>query len=349
MIQHYRRRTYYLLFAVLFSIFWFLFKLGGIPDFKQAVPSTLVDVAICLVSLLFSVEYLLPRYAYRQQYSRFLIFFFLLTLTAGSCIILAQLALMGSSIFSYRKMVIKYQNHYLYWFWSDLVFGSYFLVAFIATIGCCIRLAFDRVVAERKAETLAREKIQTDLIALKDQINPHFFFNALNTIYYQIDKTNPEARETLEQFSSLLRYQLYECDQNEVPVEQEARFLLNYIGMLRRRFHGTCKIEVDGLAEMKGFKILPYLLSPLIENCFKHVTRTEGVNSMIKISCHYDGNWFSLETTNTASNPVEEATGGIGLSNVRKRLALSYPDDEYVLSVSQDNEIFKLILKLKVS
>src|SRR5258708_1669349 len=248
MIRNRRRATYYLLFTVFFSILWFLFKLGGIPDFKQAIPSSVIDVSICLASLLIAVEFLLPKYAYRNKYFRFFISFLLLILLAGSCIILAQLALIGSSIFSYKKMVAKYQNHYIYWFWSDLVFGSYFLVAFIATAGCSIRLAVDRLVAERKVEAFGKEKIRAELDALKDQINPHFLFNALNTIYYQIDKTNLDARKTLEQFSSLLRYQLYECGHNEVPIECEAEFILNYIDLQRRRFHGTCKIESAGLS-----------------------------------------------------------------------------------------------------
>jgi two-component system, LytTR family, sensor kinase len=349
MIQNYRCRTYYLLFAVFFAILWFLFKLGGIPDFKQAIPSTLIDVMVCMASLLFSVEYLLPKYAYQDKYSRFVISFLLLILLAGSCIILAQLALLGTSIFSYRKMIAKYQDHYLYWFWSDLVFGSYFLVAFISTVGCGIRLAFDKLVAERKVETLGKEKIQAELMALKDQINPHFLFNALNTIYYQIDKANLGARETLEQFSSLLRYQLYECDHDEVPIEREAEFLLNYIAMQRQRFDGSCKIKSDGLSEIKGFKIPPYLLSPLVENCFKHVSRVKGSDSFINIKCHCHDDWFELETTNNISKKIEKPVGGIGLNNVRKRLALSYPDNEYALSVHSDNEIFKLVLKLKIS
>lgn len=349
MIRNRRRTTYYLLFTVFFSILWFLFKLGGIPDFKQAIPSSMIDVAVCVAALSISVEFLLSRYVYRKKYFLFFISFLALILVAGSCIIFAQLALMGTSIFSYPKMVAKYHDHYIYWFWSDLVFGSYFLVAFISVAGCSIRLAMDRLVAERKAEAIGKEKIRAELDTLKDQINPHFLFNALNTIYYQIDKTNCDARKTLEQFSSLLRYQLYECGHNEVPIEREAEFLLNYIDLQRRRFHGTCKIESAGLSQIKGFSIPPYLLSPLVENCFKHVSGAPGSESFIHIKCLYKDDWFSLEATNSVSGKLGKTAGGIGLNNVRKRLALSYPDNAYALAIQDDNEIFRLELKLKVS
>jgi two-component system, LytTR family, sensor kinase len=349
MIGNRRRVTNYLLFTIFFSILWFLFKLGGIPDFKQAIPSSMIDVTICVAALLISSEYLLTKYVYRKKYFRFFVSFLSLILFAGSGIILAQLALMGTSIFSYPKMVAKYRNHYVYWFWSDLVFGSYFLVAFISTAGCSIRLAFDRLVAERKAEEIGKEKIRAELDSLKNQINPHFLFNALNTIYYQIDKTNLDARKILEQFSSLLRYQLYECGNNEVPIEREAEFLSNYIDLQRSRFAGTCKIESAGLSQIKGFSIPPYLLSPLIENCFKHVSGAPGSESFIDIKCLYKDDWFSLEATNSVSGKLGKAAGGIGLNNVRKRLALSYPDNAYTLAIHDDVDIFKLELKLKVS
>jgi hypothetical protein len=349
MIKNYHRRTYYLLFTVSFFILWFLFKLGGIPDFMQAIASTLIDVVICFTALLISVEYLLPKYVYRSRYYKFFMAFVILVLISGSLIILAQLALMGTSVFSYRKMVAKYQNHYFYWFWSDLVFGSYFLIAFIATTGCSIRLAFDRVVAGRKVETLEREKIQAELNTLKDQINPHFLFNALNTIYYQIDKSNVAARKTLEQFSSLLRYQLYECDPKEVPVELEAQFLLNYIAVQQQRFDGTCNIKCEGLSAVKGFNIPPYILSPLIENCFKHVSRFDVCNNFIHISCHCKNDWFCLETQNSTSDNITHSEGGIGLNNVRRRLALSYPEHNYDLAIEDHDQIFKLLLKLKIT
>ena len=348
MIQDYRRGTYYLLFGIAFSILWFLFKLGGIPNIMQAMASTSIDVAVCLFSLLIAVEYLLPKYIYQNKYALFFTSFFLLVFFAGSIIILSQLALMGSSLFAYKKMVEKYRDHYIYWFWSDLIFGSYFLVTFIAMAGCAIRLAFDRLTAGRKIEELEKEKIQAELIILKDQINPHFLFNALNTVYYQIERSNLTARNTLEQFSSLLRYQLYECNQAEVAIENEIGFLSSYIHIQSQRFKGTCAVTCHGLDQIKGFSIAPYLLAPLIENCFKHVSRLEGSASFIDITCSHENRWFCLETTNSMTKNDGGSPEGIGLNNVRKRLALSYTPEQYSLAYEEKGNIFSLMLKLKI-
>lgn len=346
MIVRYRRTKYYLLCTVFFTIIWFLFKLGGIPDFKQAIQSTLIDVACCVISLLISVEYLLPKFVYQRYYSRFIILFLLLTLCAGSAIIFAQLALMGTSIFSYREMIAKYQNHYFYWFWSDLIFGSYFLTAFISSVGCGIRLAFDKIVAEKKAETIGKEKAQAELIILKNQVNPHFMFNALNTIYYKIERTNPSARSLVEQFSSLLRYQLYECDASEVEIEKELKFLADFVYLQKERHNKNLNIVYDPSTSAKSFFIAPFILMPIVENCFKHVSQFTDKENSIKICCSMENDWFTFETFNTYLKNAVGNIGGIGLTNIKKRLALLYPG-LHKLDIEEKGDMFKLNLKIK--
>ena len=348
MMKIYTRKVYYLIFAGAFFILWFLFKLGGMPDFKQAVPSTAIDVIFSLIALCVTVEILLPKYIYKEKYLLFSIMFLVLVLFFGSIIILSQLKLLGSSVFSYKKNIVKYHEHFFYWFWSDLIFGSYFLVTFISLIGCLIRMAFDRTAAEKRMETLEKEKIISELTMLKHQINPHFLFNALNTVYYKIDNTNTSARKILEQFSSLLRYQLYECNVPAVPIEKEIEFLSNYIEVQCQRLNGDFKVNCVGFSKLSGFSISPYLLIPLVENCFKHVSRLHGNNSYILIECGSDNEWFWFNTENTISGENIEAKGGIGLTNIRKRLEILYPE-KHILTINQTEEHFKLHLQLAVS
>jgi sensor histidine kinase YesM len=342
----YRKKVYYLAFAIGFYILWFLFKLGGMPDFKQAVPSTAIDVLVSLFCLYISVEYLLPRYVYKKKYGFFILLTGAMVLIAGSVIILSQLKLMGSSGFSYRKNIAKYQEHFFYWFWSDLIFGSYCLVAFISLAGCAIRLVFDRIVAEKKVETLEKQKLSSELMLLKHQINPHFLFNALNTVYYKIDKSNLAARKILEQFSSLLRYQLYECNMPLVLVENEMEFLQNYIEVQAQRLNGEVNVICRGLKDVKGFQISPYLLIPLVENCFKHVSTTDQ-NSHISIECGLDGHLFWLYTENSAGKPRDRNDNGIGLANIAKRLAIIYPE-KHILQIDDEENLFKVKLQLNV-
>jgi two-component system LytT family sensor kinase len=344
----YKRKVYYLIFAVAFYILWFLYKLGGVSTFKLAIPSTAIDVVFSMIGLYITVEILLPRYIYKEKYSRFSIIFLILIFLLGSAIVLSQLKLVGSSITSYNENMAKYKQTFFYWFWSDLILGSYFLVTFISLIGCSIRMAVDRSAAEKKMETLEKEKIMSELMMLKHQINPHFLFNALNTVYYKIDKSNTSARKIMEQFSSLLRYQLYECNVPAVPIDKELEFLSNYIEVQRQRLNGNFKVDCVGFNKLTGFNIAPYLLIPLVENCFKHVSRLPGDNTYIAIACEIHNGWFRFNTKNSVSNEKNVVQGGIGLSNIRKRLEIMYPE-KHMLSIEQTEDHFNLTLELSIA
>ena len=160
MFHHHQnhQRKYYILFAVTFGFVWFLFKLGGNPEPVKAVFSTLIDIFFSLAALIITVEVLLPRLFYKQRHRAFVLCLILLVAITGSLIVISQVGLMGYSVGEfYKKNTIRYREHFYYWFWSDLVLGSYFLVSFIAFAGFAIRLAFDRVNTARQMATLEKE------------------------------------------------------------------------------------------------------------------------------------------------------------------------------------------------
>ncbi len=182
---------------------------------------------------------------------------------------------------------------------------------------------------------------------LKNQINPHFLFNALNTIYYKIDKANTPARLMVEQFSSLLRYQLYECNEAEVAIEQELKFIADYIELQRERLSQKVAIACDDLKNVKGFFIAPFILMPLVENCFKHVSQHRNKENTITVTCKEENGYFYFGTINTIDKNGAPNKPGIGLSNVAKRLDLIYPE-KYSLLTEVEDEMFKLRLKIKI-
>jgi hypothetical protein len=364
-MQDWSRRFYYWAFGLLFFLFWGLFKLGGIPEFPRAFLSTIVDVSVTMSVLVITTQLLLPRLLYRRKTGLFFSCFLLTVLLAGTGIILIQLRLAGSSLSAYRENILRYPRHYYYWFWSDLVFGSYFLVFFIPATGAAIRLAFDRMQVSNKAEKLQKEKALSELELLRHQINPHFLFNALNTIYYKIDRSNGEARETLQRFSHLLRYQLYECDKPFVDIGKELDLIRSYIELQQERLNDNYTVTCKGLENITGFLIAPFLLMPLIENCFKHVSDHPDKPNIISIDCCYtSGNVFHLHTDNTivegpvasgkdiGFTPPEKDIGpksprnGIGLENIRRRLELLYPGS-YELITKAGPDRYEVLLKLQ--
>ena len=139
------RHNYYLVFGGLFFSFWLLFKVGGMPMIPIALLSTAIDVSVTMGALVITVEILLPRLAVHRRIGLFVGWFLLLVLLGGTVIILSQLRLMGHSLFTYQKDVARYHEHYFYWFWADLVFGSYFLVFLVSVVGAAIRLAIGKL------------------------------------------------------------------------------------------------------------------------------------------------------------------------------------------------------------
>jgi two-component system, LytTR family, sensor kinase len=343
------RHSYYLVFGLLYFLFWLPFKVGGMATIGLAMLSASIDVLVSVGVLVITVEVLLPRLVYKKKIALFCTFFLALILSGGTIIILSQLHLLGRSLSGYQRDLARYQQHYFYWFWADLVFGSYFMVFFISAVGAAVQLAIGRMKAQHELDLMQKEKAMSELELLKRQINPHFLFNALNTVYYKIDRSNGKARETLQRFSNMLRYQLYECNNTMVEVEKELLFIRSYIDLQKERLNDNYRITFEGMDEIKGFFISPFLLVPLIENCFKHVADHPGMENSIAIECGMEGSTFRLHTRNSIIRGTEPSrdSGGIGLENVRRRLRLVYPG-RHELTTARDGDFYEATLWIRV-
>jgi LytS/YehU family sensor histidine kinase len=172
-------------------------------------------------------------------------------------------------------------------------------------------------------EKLTNDQLETELKFLKAQYHPHFLFNALNTIYFQMDEDVPAAKQSTELLSSLLRYQLYD-QQQQVPISHELEYLQNYIRFQQIRASSKLKLNVCFDERLTDQPIYPLLLLPLVENAFKYA----GGNFEISISANINDGDFIFATFNDVPaqmQPNENYTG-IGLENLRRRLQLLYPD-----------------------
>lgn len=315
------------------------------PHITQALLSTFIDITVTVGSMVLTVEVLLPKFIYRNKYASFFCLLALLVLFSGTIIILAQLQLEGSSLSAYQQNLARSPVHYFYWFWADLILGSYFLVFFLSVTGASIRFAFDRVQAVSIIEKLEKANTTAELKSLKDQINPHFLFNALNTIYYKIERSNTDARSILQSFSEMLRYQLYECDKEFTNIENELQFLRSYIELQKARLNNNYEVIYKGFDTIKEFRISPFLLMPLVENCFKHVSGYENKPNRIVIEVKTENNNFLLYTYNTIQAKAGHTKGGIGLANVKRRLAALY-ENKYFLDMKSSVNTFEVNLQL---
>jgi two-component system LytT family sensor kinase len=342
-----RRLRYYILFSTGFALCWFLFKLGWLHNMAWALRSSSIEILLNIAALVCTVEWLVPRFFYRSEYARFGLGMGLIVFLGGTANMLFQLDLMGSNPFQYQANIARYKEIFYYWFWSNLATGSYLMIFFVALGGFALRLAFDRILTARRLANMEAAQLRSELEILKNQINPHFIFNALNAIYYKIDRSNGAARTLTEQFSALLRYQLYECNDSVVAIEKEICFIENYLGLQSERWGDLIRVSCSGFGSMAGFTIPPHVLAPLVENCFKHVSRFKDRENFIALTCSLEAGRFQFRALNSYDPAKKSEWSGIGLVNTRKRLELLC-GDRFTLSTAEDGNLFETTLSLAV-
>lgn len=198
---------------------------------------------------------------------------------------------------------------------------------------------------EKKQKELEKEKLNSELAFLKNQISPHFFFNTLNNIYSLIGIDGPTAQDSVLKLSKLMRYLLYESEHGETMISSEIDFMNNYIDLMKLRLSSRVELNIDFPKEFSDFAIPPLLFVPFIENAFKH-----GINSrdrsFINISMEIDNDKISFNAENSigkSSQVGDLQHSGIGLENVRKRLGLLFPGN-YELKIEQDESVFHVEL-----
>lgn len=190
-----------------------------------------------------------------------------------------------------------------------------------------------------KLEKVMNDRLQAELKFLKAQLHPHFLFNALNTIYFQMDEDVHAAKKSVELFSSLIRYQLYD-QQQTVPVRQELDYLESFIRLQQLRASEKLSLQVYFDPALQGQIIYPLLFFPLVENAFKYV----GGAYQLKINASLKGNLIVFKVENDIP-PAIHKTGGIGLENLQRRLELLYPGS-HSLEIERSETAFRVRLEL---
>jgi LytS/YehU family sensor histidine kinase len=197
---------------------------------------------------------------------------------------------------------------------------------------------------------LQKEKAQTELSFLKAQINPHFLFNSINSIFASIDKNNIEARSIVIKFSDMLRYQLYECNADQINFEKEFEYLNNYIELQRIRKDNNLTITTDLKGDLKGFTIAPLILIPFIENAFKYSSNHVDQPNVLQMIFTKEDAAFGFYCFNTKDQMISRKIfeeGGIGIQNVKRRLELIYPG-RHALDINDNELFFEVRLKIEL-
>lgn len=205
------------------------------------------------------------------------------------------------------------------------------------------------VTSERKAEMLRNEKTKAELNYLRSQINPHFFFNTLNNLYGLALNKSDKTAGVVMKLSELMSYILYEADREKVPLSREIEQIERYIALEHIRYEDRFKVDLRIEGDTDNCLIPPLILLPFVENCFKHGVNKTTKDGWITILISVNELALNVIIRNTTFRGKSNSTtsNGLGISNVKKRLELIFPNAHTLKYVEQDN-IFTVELNIKM-
>jgi len=214
-------------------------------------------------------------------------------------------------------------------------------------LGLKVMQAFAKV-RNRKTE-LELENTELELAFLKSQVNPHFLFNTLNNIYILITEGDPAGADYVTKLSGIMNYLLHESNRPTVPLNSELDFLENYIELERLRINDSTRVEIIIESDSTRYDIVPLILFPFIENAFKHGPKSSIKNAWLRIKLETKDGVLQMEVSNGVNQTSKPLVyvGGIGITNVKKRLELNYKNG-YRLHIAERDDSYNVNLTLQL-
>lgn len=327
----------HLLFWCIYLLLWAAKDLAFHNSFLENLRTNFVTGWPYVPFVYFNLFYLVPRLLLKGRYARYLL------------VLLPSILLMT---------FISYNLHY--WLFTHLTrdtldvaqfFTSWEGQAVILTevlilvaLSMTLYLLQQWYQKERYAQELEKQKLEAELNLLKSQVNPHFLFNALNSIFVMMEKDRTKSRSMLLQLSDVLSHQLYQTQKRSVPLQMEVENLKNYIELERTRHGELANVDIEIQENLNGHKIAPMLLLPIVENAFKHSKSNSGY--WIKIGLGLEEHQLSFQVKNSKGD-ANEKQGGLGLSNLKRQLRLLYPN-KHKIEIDQQQNLFAVDLKIEL-
>lgn len=287
----------------------------------------------CILILFFYLNagFLIPKLIYRKKYLQFsgiLLFIF------------------AALVYSRRLFIQGFIPHKQFELRPTILF-TFFTLLFILACSTAWKMSRDKMNADKLASEKENENLKTELSLLRSQVSPHFMFNVLNNMVALARKQSDQLEPSLIKLSSLMRYMLYEADEDKVPLDKETDYLQSYIDLQQQRFGAKVQVNVAMELPEHGYEIEPMLLIPFVENAFKHGT---GLIPDARIDIELRARQSLLQFTvmnkyNPEYTEIKDKTSGIGLTNVKRRLNLLYKDHHQLL-ISKKEGWFVVSLQL---
>ncbi len=265
---------------------------------------------------------LIPRFMYKKKYGQFAAWHIVLFV-----LMVTEVNLLSALFF--KEMHFNSRN----------IFFNLLIYLFIFGLSTAYQLIGDKVKSDKLAQEKQNESLKTELSLLRSQASPHFMFNVLNNMVALARKQSDLLEPSLIKLSSLMRYMLYEADEEKVSLEKEMDYLQSYIDLQQQRFGKKVQVKVHMHTNNNHYQLEPMLLIPFVENAFKHGTGMVE-DALIDIDLEAEKNTLQFTVSNKynpASSEIKDKTSGIGLANVKRRLNLLYGKNHSLTITTNDN------------
>ncbi|MDN3547810.1 sensor histidine kinase [Mucilaginibacter aquaedulcis] len=328
---------YHFLFWLFAYIFWVFIFRNGTLVLTHAITIQFCYLLFIAANYYFNTLYNIPQVLNQKQYLKFGgLFIVAIAITAlirvpVSMLVTLYVFKVAGAHFDYLN--IFYNSFVNILFWVGLILAG--------------KMVGEKIRSEIYIEKIEKEKAANELNFLRAQFNPHFLFNSINSIYGHIDKSNKPAREMLLSFSELLRYQLYECNVEQIELDRELNYIKNYIDLQKSRIDERIQVSFCDAQIGGNLKIAPLLLITFIENAFKYVGFNEGKDNYIKICLTHQESQLIFKVINTKDGCISmgEKSSGLGIANAKRLLELLYPN-KHLLQMNDQEDIYEVTLTL---
>lgn len=351
----FRRHLAFWLFWGVFQGFLYSFlAMYSVTGYLKRLPLSVVESFIFLIAhmfLAYSLIYIvIPRFLLKQKYwqtALLTIACFILTACLSTLlnifIIDPLRSLSIGDLYAkslYRQSAINIHLSLLAGLRGGLTIGG---------IAAAIKLMKYWYVKEQRNLQLQKENAESQLQLLKAQVHPHFLFNTLNNIYSYTQDTSPAASRLVTRLSDLLRFVLYEGSQPLVLLDRELKMIQDYISLEKVRYSNKLELDIQVPQKTNNLYIAPLLLLPLVENCFKHGTSNVLEQPWVSLHITLNETEMHMKLLNGKADRKQEKNNstGIGIQNVKKRLALLYPG-KHSLLITNEEDVFIVNLKIQL-
>ncbi|PSL47922.1 histidine kinase [Chitinophaga niastensis] len=223
-------------------------------------------------------------------------------------------------------------------------FHSGWVLSMVLPVSVAYQFALDWFRNDRVKRHLENQQLKTELAFLKSQINPHFFFNTLNSIYVLAYQQSPKTADAVMRLSDMMQYMLYESNSEQVPLSKEVAYIEQLIALQHLRMSNPNALQLSVEGDISRTNISPLLLIPFVENIFKHAVLNEEGEPVI-MQLKMEQQQLSFYCRNKINREHKDSAGGIGLANVKRRLGLLYPD-KHTLAITTDDTYYAIKLML---